>query len=476
MTAAADRPAARRTLAVVIRVGALLLASGAATDEVERAMQRIARASGLSSVLAIVQFGTISVSYDPGPEAEPITLIRVARSTMTDYARLAAASDLERRLSHSRMTVEEALAEIERIEGTGDPYPGWITWLAAAISAGGATVLFGGGVAEAAAASIATFAARPVLDWLTRRGLPTFFRNVAGPAIAVIVVLALVLLGVPALAPVAVTGAIVIFLPGAALTAGMRDLIDGSIVSGSARLAEALLLGAAAAIGANIGLQAADLFGPTVELGLPPLEGFSILVQAIAAAIACAAFGIQSGVPVRFMLSIAIVGAAGLIVDRLALLAGIDAVVATAAAAVMIGAAGRWRARAFRTSATIWIGAATLPLLPGRLLVEGLIAAQAGDVAPLVGAILIGFAIGIGCALGDVVIQTIAEINDTIVQPVVINPAAGLVEEGLTWISQAARPSERGFGRRRGGWFGTGLGTSPRVEAQSRGDEGAESD
>src|SRR6187549_3089535 len=160
MTAPADRPAARRTLAVVIRVGALLLSSGAATDEVERAMQRIARASGLSNVLAIVQFGTISVSYDPGPEAEPITLIRVSRS---------------------RMTVEEALAEIERIEGTGDPYPGWITWLAAAISAGGATVLFGGGVAEAAAASIATFAARPVLDWLTRRGLPTFFRNVAGP-------------------------------------------------------------------------------------------------------------------------------------------------------------------------------------------------------------------------------------------------------------------------------------------------------
>ena len=472
MTAPADRPAARRTLAVVIRVGALLLSSGAATDEVERAMQRIARASGLPNVLAIVQFGTISVSYDPGPEAEPITLIRVARSTKTNYARLAAASDLERRLSHSRMTVEEALTEIERIEATGDPYPGWVNWLASAISAGGATVMFGGGPPEAGAAAIATFAARPALDWLTRRGLPTFFRNVAGPAMAVIVVLALVLLGVPALAPVAVTGAIVIFLPGGALTAGMRDLIDGSIVSGTARLSEALLLGAATAIGANIGLQAADVFGPTVEFGLPPLEGFSIPIEAVAAAVACAAFGIQGGVPIRFMLSIALVGAAGLIVHRVVLLAGADAVVATTTAAVVIGAAGRWRARAFRTSATIWIGAATLPLLPGRLLVEGLIAAQAGDVAPLIGAILIGFAIGIGCALGDVVTQAIAEINDAIVQPVVINPAAGLVEEGLIWIAQAAKPSERAPGRRRGGWFGTGIGTrrAARVGAPPRGD------
>jgi len=446
MTGAADRPAARRTLAVVIRVGALLLSSGAATDEVERAMQRIARASGLSNVLAIVQFGTISVSYDPGPEAEPITLIRVARSTQTNYARLAAASDLERRLSHSRMTVDEALAQIERIEATGDPYPDWVTWLAAAISAGAATVLFGGGPAEAGAAAVATF--------------------------AVIVVLALVLLGVPALAPVAVTGAIVIFLPGGALTAGMRDLIDGSIVSGTARLSEALLLGAAAAIGANIGLQAADLFGPTVELGLPPLEGFSVLVLAVAAAVSCAAFGVQGGVPSRFMLSIALVGAAGLVVNRVALLAGTDALVATTAAAVVIGAVGRWRARAFRTSATIWIGAATLPLLPGRLLVEGLILAQSGDIAPLVGAIAIGFAIGIGCALGDVVIQTIAEINDAIVQPVVINPAAGLVEEGLGWISHATR-TERRTGR---GWFGTRFGRRESVEPTADVDEAAAGD
>jgi uncharacterized membrane protein YjjP (DUF1212 family) len=472
MTLAADRPAARRTLAVVIRVGALLLSSGAATEEVERAMRSIARASGLANVLAIVQFGTISVSYDPGPEVEPITVIRLARNTDRDYARLAAASDLARRLANSRMTVDEALAAIKEIESAAAPYPTWLTWLAAAISAGGATVLFGGGPAEVAAAALATFAARPALDWLTGSGLPTFFRNVAGPAIAVVIVLVLVLLGIPALAPVAVIGAIVIFLPGGALAAGMRDLIDGSIVSGTARLFEALLLAAAVAIGANLGLQAAALFGPEVEFGLPPLEGFAIPIEAVAAAVACAALGIQAGVPRRFALSIGLVGAAGLIVDRAALLWGLDAIAATTIAAIVIGAIGRWRARAFRTSATIWIGAATLPLLPGRLLVEGLISAQSGDVSQLAGAILVGFAIGIGCAFGDVVVQTIAEINDAIVQPVVINPAVGLVEGSLSWIAQAAHPPRRE--RRSRGLFGTGLfAPRERVEPQPReGDEG----
>ena len=129
LTPAADRPAARRTLSIVIRVGALMLSSGATTDEVELAMSRIAAASGLANVTAIVQFGTISVAYDPGPDAEPITLIRVARRTTADYGRLAASAELARRLYESRMTVDDALREVEALEVAGPAYPaGWRGW------------------------------------------------------------------------------------------------------------------------------------------------------------------------------------------------------------------------------------------------------------------------------------------------------------------------------------------------------------
>jgi uncharacterized membrane protein YjjP (DUF1212 family) len=444
VTAAGDRPAARRTLSVVIRVGALLLSSGATTDEVELAMQRVARASGLTNVLAIVQFGTISVSYDPGPDAEPITLIRVARSTSADYGRLAASAELARRLFESRMTVDEALREVERLESAAPAYPAWMTWLAAGVSAGGSTVLFGGGPAEVGIATLATIAARPALEWLTRSGLPTFFRNVLGPAIAVVIVLALAALGLPFSAPIAVTGAILIFLPGGALAAGMRDLIDGSIVSGSARVAEAILLATAVGIGISLGLQLSSLWGPVVEFELPSFEPFTIATQAAAAAVACAAFSLQNGVPTRFVLSIGLVGAAALVTNRLGLAAGFDPILATAMAAVLIGGAGRWLARRNRASASIWIAAATLPILPGRLLVDGLLDALAGGgSAELVTALLVGFAIGIGCALGDVVVATIRQINDAIVQPVVIAPAVGLVEEGLTWVSRGGHGPRR---------------------------------
>jgi uncharacterized membrane protein YjjP (DUF1212 family) len=444
LTPAGDRPAARRTLSVVIRVGALMLSSGATTDEVELAMGRIAAASGLENVTAIVQFGTISVAYDPGPDAEPITLLRVARRTSADYGRLAGSAELARRLYESRMSVDDALDEVERLEMAAPPYPGWVTWLAAGVAAGGTTVLFGGGPAEVAVAALATVAARPALAWLTSVGLPTFFRNVIGPAIAVVIVMGLFALGLPYSAPIAVTGAIMIFLPGGALAAGMRDLIDGSIVSGTARLSEAILLGAAVGIGISVGLAIAALWGPTIEFELPSFEPFTIATQAAAAAVACAALALHNGVPTRFVLSIALVGAGGLVIDRVARASGVDPILATGMAAAFIGGAGRWLASRNRASASIWIAAAALPILPGRLLVEGLLEAPAGGGSvELLTALLVGFAIGIGAALGDVVVATVRRFNRTVVQPVVIAPAIGLVEGGLTWVAQGGHPTRR---------------------------------
>ena len=274
--------------------------------------------------------------------------------------------------------------------------------------------------------------------------MPTFFRNVIGPAIAVVIVMGLFALGLPYSAPIAVTGAIMIFLPGGALAAGMRDLIDGSIVSGTARLSEAILLGAAVGIGISVGLGIAALWGPTIEFELPSFEPFTIATQAAAAAVACAALALHNGVPTRFVLSIALVGAGGLVIDRVARASAIDPILATGMAAAFIGGAGRWLASRNRASASIWIAAAALPILPGRLLVEGLLQApEGGGSVELLTALLVGFAIGIGAALGDVVVATVRRFNRSVVQPVVIAPAIGLVEGGLTWVAQGGHATKR---------------------------------
>ena len=113
-------------------------------------------------------------------------------------------------------------------------------------------------------------------------------------------------------------------------------------------------------------------------------------------------------------------------------------------AAAFIGGAGRWLASRNRASASIWIAAAALPILPGRLLVEGLLQApEGGGSVELLTALLVGFAIGIGAALGDVVVATLRRFSRSVVQPVVIAPAIGLVEGGLTWVAQGGHATKR---------------------------------
>jgi hypothetical protein len=70
----------------------------------------------------------------------------------------------------------------------------------------------------------------------------------------------------PVNGPIVVTGAILLFLAAAALVASMRDLIDGENVSGTARLAEALLLGAALALGISLALGVGTLIDVHVVL------------------------------------------------------------------------------------------------------------------------------------------------------------------------------------------------------------------
>ena len=73
-------------------------------------------------------------------------------------------------------------------------------------------------------------------------------------------------IGLPIVGGLVLTGSLLRFMPGWALVSGFSDLIDQSIISGSARLAEALLLGAGVAAGTGLALVVAGSFGVEMML------------------------------------------------------------------------------------------------------------------------------------------------------------------------------------------------------------------
>lgn len=81
MTGGVDR---RRGVRLALRLGVLLLARGAQTSEVERALRGVLRGLGLSGAGVVVTNATVSVSHIAAGDAEATTAIQPVRDWRPD--------------------------------------------------------------------------------------------------------------------------------------------------------------------------------------------------------------------------------------------------------------------------------------------------------------------------------------------------------------------------------------------------------
>jgi uncharacterized membrane protein YjjP (DUF1212 family) len=406
-----SRPAAaaHRGVAVdiTLRLGALMLAVGSPTDSVERAMRSTATALGLAGPTAVVSFGVIALSVLPGGGSEPLTAIRLVTQRGTDFRRLMAAVALARKLRDGPADPDKAAAEISRIENLPRASSTLRSGLTQAASAGATALLFGGSSIDGLATVLVAVVVVAMAARLDRSGLPPFFRSLIGPLASSLLVAAVVSLG-PQVDPVPVlAGSLVPFLPGAALVAGMRDLIDQSTVSGAARLTEAILLGAAVAAGAAVGIGLASEVHVSLSVGsVVDPEGWSLPSQVGLAAIACGAWSACLGGTRPVLLTASALGAVGWLAFVTTISLGYGIVVATALVGLALGGGARLLERDDDAPTVQWVVPASLPLLPGLPLVYGMLADNAIDgVIQLAMAGATALALGSGIAAGDAVLQ-----------------------------------------------------------------------
>ena len=88
----------------------------------------------------------------------------------------------------------------------------------------------------------------------------------------------------------------------------------------------------------------------------------------------------------------------------------------------------------------LWAVPASLPLLPGLLIVTGMLSSDAvSGLLLLVTAVATGLAVGASIAFGDIVVQTLRQVRVEIIEPVIVRPVADVVTTGL----RAVRNPER---------------------------------
>ena len=337
---------------------------------------------------------------------------------------------------------------LDRQDSSGPAYGRFLTFAAPGLSAAGSTLMFGGNERDALVTLAIGLAVQPILAALDRSRIPPFFRLAIGVAGTAMLVALVIALGVDVNGGLVLTGSLLRFLPGYALVAGFRDLIEGSMVSGTARLAEALLLAAAVAGGAALSLGIAATAGVFLTLTTTGYATWGPVASTAAALLAVAAFAIRLGVPVRETAQAAILGAvAWTLFQALGALPAVDATIAMLIATVFVGAIGRLLARRHGAPSALWVVPAILPFLPGLQMVQAMLAeTEQARVNGLVAAAGTGFLIGIGVAFGDVLVGLIRGVRDQVVVPVVGAVAGGVEVFVVGPVGRAVEQARGGQG------------------------------
>jgi uncharacterized membrane protein YjjP (DUF1212 family) len=188
---------------------------------------RVAAAYGLSACQVDITHMSLTISYDP-TDALPMTLMRIVRPRGPGYTRLQGITDLARAVVAERLDFEAAHRRLDRVVSAPHPYRRRVHALGWAGVAGAVGFQLGGGWLVALVAALTTATTERVIRALDRRGLPMFFQQAAGAAVATGVAVLLVVWDVDVRSSLVVAAGIVVLLAGLSFVGAAEGAISGS--------------------------------------------------------------------------------------------------------------------------------------------------------------------------------------------------------------------------------------------------------
>jgi uncharacterized membrane protein YjjP (DUF1212 family) len=408
---AADPLDTYRTLDLALRIGEVLLSSGAGAADVQAQMSNIAAACGLRRVSTDVTFTELSISYQPSLEEPALLQLRTVRHREIDYEDLTKVDHLVRDLVEGRIDRDEARTELNRITSTGHALPRWAVTAGYGVMGAGVGLMLGADPVVTAIAFVAAAGIDLIQRRLARSRLPGFYQQVAGGLFATLLAVGVASLPIDVTPSRVVTASIVLLLAGISFMGAIQDALTGYPLTAGARILEAILATAGIIAGVSGGLTVARMAGVSLGRLHPGASAFSPTpVLALGGAITAAAFAFASYSPKRALLPIGVIGGIATGIYGLLLEHGFGGSWSSGVAAVVVGVVSFGAAARFRIPALAVVVSAVVPLLPGLSIYRGLsLLAEPGGAASgllsLINAAGIAIAISAGVILGEYVAQ-----------------------------------------------------------------------
>jgi uncharacterized membrane protein YjjP (DUF1212 family) len=239
---------------IAVQAGALVLENGGETYRAEETVVRTARALGAVDASAFITPTVVILSYVDDHGHHHTNMRRIYRRD-TNLKKVALVNDLSRRMeTYRRMLnpkrVKNLLSRIDRTAGYSRP----VIVLSAALSSFFFTLLFGGSLIDGGCAFFIGLILRIVLLNLDRLTHNSFIVSLIAGSIISVTADMIGLSNFQVDTSVVMTGTLMQVVPGLALVNSIRDIIAGDLMSGTARLVDAVMIAAGLSVGATSGV------------------------------------------------------------------------------------------------------------------------------------------------------------------------------------------------------------------------------
>ncbi len=382
--------------------GQQMLASSSSVSEVLDELRAVMAAVGLGDAQVDATLSSLTISYWRPDLAAPVTVMRVVHIGEPQLEQLAGTGSLLQRVEKGELDLDEAIARLHELEGQPAPRRRYVGLAVLLAAMGWVVFLDGFDSGTILAALLATLLAFPAHYFVGRLDLPSWSSTFLAALIIAAVPNLLAAAGMSLHVGPAVVGALFIYLPGRALVSSLIDGLSNAPLSSLARGLEAVVTAGILALGMLAGASLGVGFGLSYT---PNTDAQPALLSVFAAGIGVLGLAIAWGMPRDQLAPSAALGAFGWLIASVATSIDVGSGwIATALAAVVVGLAGALLSTAQQTPASVYIGVAILPLVPGFKLYQGMLAVAQDKPAiasEAIGeAIVISIAIAVGVAIG----------------------------------------------------------------------------
>lgn len=392
------------SLDLALRIGEVLLSSGAGAADVTATMLDVARACDVRHVSADVTFVDLTLRHQPSWDEPAALQVRRVNRRPVNYADLIAVDETVTDLVAGTISRREARDRVARIVSTGHQRRRWAVTLGWGAMGIGIALTLGGSPLVCLLAFVAACGVDGTQLLLPPHRIPAFYQQAAGGFVATMVAISASATDLELNPSRVITTGIVMLLAGAGIMGATQDALTGFPLTAGARFIDAFLNTAGIIAGVGAGLTAGELMGVGLTKFTAGAVGLAAAGVTVAgAALAGAAFAYASYAPLRDLVAVGLVAALGqgvlLAVDA----SDIWRTWGAAAAAITIGAVCHLVASRFRVPPLVVVVPAIVPLLPGLDIYRGLaLLAEGKDgVLQLASALVTALALAAGVILGQ---------------------------------------------------------------------------